>query len=454
MPVRCRLPESASIAQRIFYPLIRSIFFFFFAYLPYWPVRRENKPNMDGPYIWACSHHNYFCDVVPGGFEAHSPPKFLGKHTLFVWPARGFFEFCGGLPVVRPQDMNSSDGRSAQNRSSFKTAIAALQQGWGIGIYPEGVSIVRPGLVEPLKAGVAKLALSAEEASDFRLGLRIFPVGLEYGSRPRVASGLWIRYGTPIRVADYREIFERDYAAAVQALMKDLTKEMKSVFPHFETEEELAVAKKLQVVGVVENKFTFSQALARADGTFFSGVTARLLALQAASKEAGVPLAAWGHRARFVTFTPGQILWRLVVLLLGLPLVAWDILNNTIPEYLLKSVVGFVASDETEVMSFRFMTAPFVLPPIYALQFKVWTGFVLPGLSGLTFFSGWVSYALVSFVIWYAVVHWRRLFRRFLAQVFFWKDTREAESAWRALRGFVNGSTSPVPGGEDVPSSS
>ncbi|NUM89613.1 MAG: 1-acyl-sn-glycerol-3-phosphate acyltransferase, partial [Bdellovibrionales bacterium] len=333
---------------------------------------------MNGPYIWACSHHNYFCDVVPGGFEAPSPPRFLGKHTVFVWPVKAFFEFCGGIPVVRPEDMNSAGGRSALNRSSFRAAIDALQKGWGIGIYPEGVSIVRPGLVTPLKAGVAKLALSAEEASGFRLGLKIFPVGLEYGSRPRVASGLWIRYGKPLHLADYRDIFEKDYAAAVQALMGDLTSEMKRVFPHFETDEELAMAKKLQVAGVIESRIELSRVLAgrRHDGSFLDGLRGRIREFESSTKSAGIPVAAWGHRRRFSLLGAGGKAWRALMVGIGSPLVVWDLVNNTLPEHLLRSFIGFLASDETEVMSLRFMLAPVVLPVVYALQFRVWRGFV------------------------------------------------------------------------------
>ena len=157
------------------------------------------RSDLQGPYLWASTHSNFMCDAIPAGAEGPCPPKFLGKSTLFRFPIKTFIEFCGTLPVARAIDTSSTNldktARNAQNRATFQAAIQALEAGWPVAIFPEGVSLPNPGLTLPLKPGVAKLALSAEESNHFKLGLRIIPVGLEYGSRVRVGSGLWIQIG-------------------------------------------------------------------------------------------------------------------------------------------------------------------------------------------------------------------------------------------------------------------
>ncbi|MCO5143984.1 MAG: 1-acyl-sn-glycerol-3-phosphate acyltransferase [Oligoflexia bacterium] len=430
--MRTKLPKSATFIQRATYSFIRSFFHFFFTFLPYYPIKRINKPNLDGVFIWSCSHSNFLCDAVPAGYEGNAPTKFLGKSTLFRFPIKTFIEFCGALPVARAEDYKdkTQESRVAQNRSTFKAAIAAMKDGWPVAIFPEGVSIVSPGLTLPLKPGVAKLALSAEDDSDFNLGLRIIPVGLEYGSRVKVASGLNIRYGKPILVSRYKDDYKENEQQAVKKLMNELTEQMVSVFPHFEDEHKQTIGKKLVALGLVRSKYDAAQLfLARKNAPeFWSGLDKKMKAFEEVTRNSGIPVPAWGLRRIWKELGPIRRAKRRLYILFGLPFAIIDALNNSLPEFVLSSTVDLIAVDETEKMTLRFMASPILLGLVYCAQFIFFKYIVFESYMQNMGFGSYIIYCLCSFMLWYFGVHWRRQFKRWFSLLFFYKAGIDAKS--------------------------
>jgi 1-acyl-sn-glycerol-3-phosphate acyltransferase len=441
---RNQLPPSATWPQRLLFPFARDFFFFVFTYLPYAPIRRINKPDLSGHFLWSSSHSNFMCDAIPAGYEAPIPTKFLGKSTLFRFPIKRFIEFCGALPLARSQDVTglSRLERSSQNHATFKVAIAAIRDGWPVAIYPEGVSLVNPGLTLPLKPGAAKLALSAEEANGFKLNLRIQPVGLEYGSRTKVGSGLWIRYGKPLWMKDYRELYEQEPEAAVRKCTEDLTREMIACYPHFTDAGKLATGKKLVMIGVVRNRWEAAQIFLQqaANASFWEGLERRLRAFDEANKQYGIPMPVWGHRHTWKMLGPVRRAWRILALLAGFPFFLADLPNNSLPDFFLTSAVDFIATDETERMSIRFILSPVILGISYAVQFLFLKRFFTP-FAGAGF-GLYVAYMLASCSLWYGSVHWRRQFKRVASLLFFYKagmtGRSEAVAKYRELRAFLH----------------
>jgi 1-acyl-sn-glycerol-3-phosphate acyltransferase len=86
--------------------------------------------------------------------------------------------------------------------SSLRHGIDILQQGEALVIFPEG-DIYRQQQIQPLKSGLAWLALHAE-ASYRGLGIKIVPISLHY-SDPMVPwrSRVSLRIGSPLEVANY-----------------------------------------------------------------------------------------------------------------------------------------------------------------------------------------------------------------------------------------------------------
>lgn len=443
MHFRLKFPPSAKLIQRTTYPLARYFFYFFFTYLPYAPIRRINKPVIRSPFIWAGTHSNFMCDCIPAAYEGDLPTKFLGKSTLFRFPTKWFVEWCNALPVARAEDSVEGDklSRMAQNRATFKAAIAAMKEGWPVAIFPEGVSLERPGLVLPLKSGVAKLALSAEEAHGFTLGLKILPVGLEYGSRTRVGSGLNIRYGKPLEIADYKERYLTDSDRAVKDLMADLTRELIANFPHFEDEAKLKLGKELVTLGLVRNRFEAAQLFLRkkSDEVFWKDFEEKRKAFEESTRDRGIPVPAWGHWQAWKQLGPVRRLSRIVWIILGFPIFLIDLPNNSLPEFFLSSASEFLSTDETERMSLRFILSPMVLGIVYAFQFWFLKSVVLEDELAGAGVGSYILYTAASFVVWYLAVHWRRQFKRLASLFFFGRigGAGESQKRYEELRNYL-----------------
>ena len=420
---------------------MRTFFFFFFSYVPYYPIRRVNKPNLGGPYIWASSHSNFLCDVVPAGFEGDCPTKFLAKSTLFTFPIKGLIEFLGALPIIRAEELKglSKDARSAKNKSTFQDATRAFQKGWPLAIFPEGTSIVSPGLVLPLKNGVAKLAFAAEKESDFTLNLRIIPVGLEYGSRVHVGSGLTIRYGKPLWIKDYKQAWHLNEGDAVRKLMEDLTREMVSIFPHFASESHLVFGKKLVALGQADSRHAAAQLFLQKkdDSHFWQVFEDRLRHLEERSKEAGLPLSAWGHVKNWRKLNLPSRIWSIVFLGCAAPLALFGMGNSSFPEYIISSLVDYFSVDETEKMSLRFILSLFILPLVYGFQFMIFKFLLFDAWMREMAWLPYVIYTGSSFVLWYLSLHWRLHLKRITGIYFFWRADRKrlhtAREKYRAL---------------------
>jgi len=440
---KTKLPPNASTIQWMVYPWLRDFLFFFFGFLPYAPIRRENKPNLDGALIWASSHSNYLCDTIPAGFEGPVPTRFFAKSTLFRFPIKKFIEFCGALPVARAEDTKEVGGnRTQQNRSTFKLAVSSIQAGWPIAIFPEGVSIVSSGLVLPLKPGIAKLGFMAEEASDFTLGLRIIPVGLDYGSRVKVGSGLTIRYGQPIYFRDFKAAYLENKDLAVRAVMERLTQEMIHSFPHFSNEKDFFIGKKLVALGLCDEKFEASKLIRKVseNSSAYEKIQSDLKSFEEMNRDYRLPFPSWGYVTRWQRETPGQKLFQVLFTFFGFPFAVVDLLNNGLGEFLIRSLMDLIAVDETEKMSIRFMISPVVLPLLYAAQYfggLVWLLDLAP-LSSL----GFASYFGLSLVLWYFGVRWRIIAKKFVGLLLFvvsgLDDDEEVVRAYKGLRNQLN----------------
>jgi len=86
--------------------------------------------------------------------------------------------------------------------ASLRHGVNLLQGGETLVIFPEG-NIFREPQVQPLKPGLARLALQAESGQE-NLGIRIVPIALRY-SDPLVPwrSQVQIQIGAPLRTEDY-----------------------------------------------------------------------------------------------------------------------------------------------------------------------------------------------------------------------------------------------------------
>lgn len=172
----------------------------------------------EGGCILAPNHISHF-DPPLIGISVRRPIDWMAMQELFAHPASAaLFRWVGAFPV----------GRGTLDRAAVRTAIARLQQGRLVGVFPEGGLRTGPGSVlegAPLKPGVAALAqmTSAPVVPCLVLGSDAL-----YGLRrwiPVRRTPVWIVFGEPLPPpgtsgdkAAARADFERRLGDAIREL--------------------------------------------------------------------------------------------------------------------------------------------------------------------------------------------------------------------------------------------
>lgn len=166
-----------------------------------------------GPAIVACNHISYLDPLTNGEavVRAGRRPRFLAKEDLFRIPVVGrVLRGAGQIPVTR----------GARDRSSLDRAVAALDRGEVVVVYPEGTVTKREdGLPMEGKTGTVRLALQT--------GVPIIPMA-SWGSR-----AVWqksgrgsLKFGRPIWTTVGRALELPVVPAGQQAPLRELTAEV------------------------------------------------------------------------------------------------------------------------------------------------------------------------------------------------------------------------------------
>ncbi|MGB4204334.1 MAG: 1-acyl-sn-glycerol-3-phosphate acyltransferase [Bacteroidales bacterium] len=193
----------------------------------------RDKLNLKEPLIFVGNHQNALIDNLAILALYTWQPVFLARSDIFKnkFHAR-ILTFLKMLPIFRIRD-----GYSAlqENDAIFKKTIDVLQNHNGLVIMPEGNHLGKRRL-RPLKKGVARIAFQAEEALEFKMGIKIVPVGFDYSDYKTVGSTLFINIGEPVAVAPFIDLYRTNPAQAYNALLQEIAEAMKNVMLHIEDE--------------------------------------------------------------------------------------------------------------------------------------------------------------------------------------------------------------------------
>ena len=121
------------------------------AILLYFRVRRLGREHIPDGGVLLASNHRSFLDPFVIGCCLPRPIYFVAKQELFKNPLIGWFLNAMGAFPIR---------RGASDDESMDTALALLERGQAVVIFPEGTRI-RTGSLQPPKRGVGRLALES-----------------------------------------------------------------------------------------------------------------------------------------------------------------------------------------------------------------------------------------------------------------------------------------------------
>lgn len=181
----------------------------------FYRVERVGGPLPDGPAIIVANHPNMLMDPLLVLRTAGCRVRVLAKAPLFRIPGFGqVLRAMDSLPVYRVQD---DPEQLPRNRLAYQESVEALSRGATLVMFPEGRSHSEPALA-PLKSGVARMALEAEERSGWRLGVKIVPFGLAYERKHLFRSRVVVSVGDPVRVDAWRGRYVEHRSAAARSL--------------------------------------------------------------------------------------------------------------------------------------------------------------------------------------------------------------------------------------------
>ncbi len=190
-------------------------------------VANAERGWVRNPCIVVSNHPGTVLDPLNTAVYIHGRELFfLANAGLFKNPVAGWILrklYC--IPVERIQD---TGGQPLNNVESFRQSSEFLEKGGTMYVAPEGSSFVERRL-RKIKTGTARIAFAAEEGQNFRLGLTILPVGLNYSDPTQFRSQLHTVFGEPIQVADFQQDWETDQVEAVKKLSAKIGERLSEV---------------------------------------------------------------------------------------------------------------------------------------------------------------------------------------------------------------------------------
>lgn len=183
---------------------------------------KENIPK-DKPVIFAANHPSSFMDPILLGVNLNRSLYFLARGDIFKNKmVRKLFDKLHMIPVYKP---DLSPDQVHKNEMIFEKCYDYLERNKAVMIFPEGISKTERRL-RPIKTGIARIALGAEEKNNFNLDLRIVPIGLNYSNPHYFKSDVFVNIGGPISVSEYQKDFLKDPKEGVLKLTDRVKSEL------------------------------------------------------------------------------------------------------------------------------------------------------------------------------------------------------------------------------------
>ena len=312
------------------------------------------------PIILAANHPNSVMDPIVLMTSFERPVHFLARAGLFRWRAIAWLlKTFHAIPVQRQQD--GGDMRS--NDDMFAATHDVLGGQGVVGIFPHGQN-VEERRVEDIRSGAARIALGAESAYDWSLGLVIVPVGMNYEDRDRFNSRLLVRWGEPILVSEYAERYRQDPKDAVHELTQDLLVGMRSSAVHLDETVErdaLDLVRRIyahhlhkDLIGdekTLEDRFFIERRIGDAMAWARSAIPDRVDDLLNRMERHHSLMQRIHLRERVFKGGEGNLKYRrralksTVRMILGLPLATWGVVHNLIPYQLTVWLTRFAAEE-------------------------------------------------------------------------------------------------------------
>lgn len=206
-------------------------------------VTFEQKISHDVPVVFAANHQNALIDALLIICSTPRQPVFFARADIFKKPLlRKILTFLRIAPLFRIRD-----GRETlhQNAESFDLATGILLRNNSIGIFPEGTHNDREQLI-PLKKGMARMVLMAEQVSDFKLGVCVIPVSIAYVDYIRPRTEVRVHFGKPLTFMHLKELYETNPSLALVKFNEEFETALKEIVIHVDSRESYVLVQNMR----------------------------------------------------------------------------------------------------------------------------------------------------------------------------------------------------------------
>lgn len=209
-------------------------------------VGAENVPA-GKPVILVSNHPSAFMDPLVLGNVSERELYFFARADIFSPGAgRWFMEKANISPIYRIVDGIDSLER---NDAVFSHGYKLLSQNKILLLFGEGVTdeeFIRR--VKTMKKGSMRIALGAEQKFDFKLGVNIVCVGINYSDPRKFQSDVVVSFSKPIEVNAYKESYLEHNNRAMFDLNKEIFSTLKQQLVHVENPEDAGLLEDILII--------------------------------------------------------------------------------------------------------------------------------------------------------------------------------------------------------------
>jgi 1-acyl-sn-glycerol-3-phosphate acyltransferase len=354
----------------------------------------------NGPLIVVSNHPNTFMDPIVIASILPQQVYFLTNGSVFKNPLIGWLlSKMHMIPIYRKEDVN---GQAPDNRASFAKCFDFLANNGTLLIFPEGSSVHERRL-RKLKTGTARIALGAEAEHEFKLGVQILTIGLNYSDPIRFRSELFVNIDAPIALAEYASAYLKDPVEAVNQLTEEMRLRLEKHIIVTRTQEEDALAANIEAVyksrlvkelnineEEPEQEFLLTKNILESIRFFEEKAPARVQEIQAKLVDYQTNLRQLQleeevfHKKKNRAGFHNSFL-SILYILLCFPLYLYGLINNYIPYIIPSKVASLISRDEVYRAPIMMTTGIFSFCLCYSLQ--------ILGFHHVTSSAGWLTVA-------------------------------------------------------------
>ncbi len=367
------------------YHLIRSFVSFIHNNIFYRNVCVTGKENIpeNTPVFFAPNHQNALMDALAILCNVKQQAVFIARADIFKNSliARILILF-KILPAYRIRDGKES---LRKNEEIFDISVKILENKNILALFPETTHTDLRHLKE-LKKGVQRIVFQAEEKNDYKLGVKIVPIGIYFSNYWNFQSDVHINFGKPMEIDEYLEIYKINPQKAMLALRDKIAENLIPLIIHIEHLEyyqlfefmrdffNTKMLQKLELKKCPENKFIADQKTIEILDSIYQNKPEIISELDNQAKKYQNLLKNSNIRHWVVEKNEhlGIISMKVFALLFSLPVFLYGFINNLIPSYLPKLVTKKL-KDRQFTSSINFVIGLISFPLFYLLQFcMVW----------------------------------------------------------------------------------